>query len=82
VLEGEVEVHTELYAPFTLKAGESVYLDSTMGHAYLAKSPGRCRTIGICTTAGQFCETPAKSEVRKEPRQVRARKRTRSATRK
>jgi transcriptional regulator with XRE-family HTH domain len=81
VLEGEVEVHTELYAPFTLTAGESVYLDSTMGHAYLAKGQGLCRTIGICSTADQFCETPAKSETRKETRQPQARKRARSVTR-
>lgn len=78
VLEGEVEVHTDLYAPFTLKAGESVYLDSTMGHAYLAKSEP-CRTLGICSAADlQFCESPAKAELRKEPRQARARKRQRA----
>lgn len=36
VLEGRVEVHTEFYDPVMLSAGESVYIDSKMGHAYLA----------------------------------------------
>jgi len=36
VLEGSVEVHTEFYDPVLLRAGSSIYIDSTMGHAYLA----------------------------------------------
>jgi transcriptional regulator with XRE-family HTH domain len=36
VLEGSVEVHTEFYDPVLLRAGNSIYIDSTMGHAYLA----------------------------------------------
>ena len=45
VIEGEVAFHTELYAPTLLKAGDSVYFDSEMGHAYLKASDGPCRTI-------------------------------------
>jgi transcriptional regulator with XRE-family HTH domain len=83
VLEGEVEVHTELYAPFTLKVGESAYLDSTMGHAYLAKSPGPCRILGICSASEmQFCEgASTKAEQRKPPAPVRPRKRPRAKKR-
>ena len=44
VLEGAVELHTEYYAPVVLKAGESIYFDSRMGHAYLAHGPGVCRS--------------------------------------
>jgi transcriptional regulator with XRE-family HTH domain len=51
VIEGAIEVHTKLYAPFTLSAGESAYLDSRMGHAYLAKSDGPCRVIAICSAS-------------------------------
>lgn len=47
VLEGEVEVHTDLYAPLTLRAGDSFYIDSSMGHAYLAKGGKPCRMLGI-----------------------------------
>lgn len=49
VLEGTVEVHCEHYAPTILKTGESMYLDSRMGHAYVARGPGRCRVLSICT---------------------------------
>jgi len=36
VLKGTIEVHTEFYDPVVLGEGESIYLDSTMGHAYVA----------------------------------------------
>jgi mannose-6-phosphate isomerase-like protein (cupin superfamily) len=36
VLSGRIDVHTEFYDPVTLGEGESIYLDSTMGHAYVA----------------------------------------------
>jgi quercetin dioxygenase-like cupin family protein len=36
VLEGCVRVHTEFYEPVVLKKGESMYIDSSMGHAYTA----------------------------------------------
>jgi len=36
VLSGRIVVHTEFYDPVTLGEGESIYLDSTMGHAYIA----------------------------------------------
>jgi transcriptional regulator with XRE-family HTH domain len=52
VLEGEIEFHTEFYAPVRLKAGESVYFDSSMGHAYLAASSGPCRVLSVCTGEG------------------------------
>jgi len=48
VLEGELELQTECYAPTLLKAGESMYFDSRMGHAYIAKVQP-CRALSICT---------------------------------
>jgi transcriptional regulator with XRE-family HTH domain len=36
VLKGRVVVNTEFYDPVVLEAGQSIYLDSSMGHAYLA----------------------------------------------
>ncbi len=53
VIEGVVEVHTEHYAPALLKAGESIYFDSGMAHAYLARSPGRCRVLSICSAPAE-----------------------------
>jgi transcriptional regulator with XRE-family HTH domain len=49
VLAGEIEVHTEHYAPILLAAGESAYLDSTMRHGYLAKGNGPWRMLAICS---------------------------------
>ena len=76
-------MHTELYAPFILKAGESVYLDSSMGHAYLAKTERLCRIIGVCSASEmQFCEpAPTKAGTRKPVAAARPRKRTRAKSR-
>lgn len=49
VLEGTVEFHSELYAPLTLRKGDSLYFDSGMGHAYLAGEAGPCRVLSICS---------------------------------
>jgi transcriptional regulator with XRE-family HTH domain len=52
VLDGEVEFHTDLYAPVRLKGGDSVYFDSEMGHAYLKGSEGLCRIVASCSPRG------------------------------
>ena len=49
VLSGSIEVHTEFYSPVILQVGESMYIDSNMGHAYLAASDGPNRFICVCT---------------------------------
>jgi transcriptional regulator with XRE-family HTH domain len=49
VLEGVVEFHSELYAPLTLRKGDSLYFDSGVGHAYLAADSGPCRVLSICS---------------------------------
>lgn len=36
VLKGAIIVATEFYDPVTLREGQSIYIDSSMGHAYLA----------------------------------------------
>lgn len=52
VIEGRIEVHTEFYDPVTIEAGESIYLDSTMGHAYLAADGCEEATVlGVCSSA-------------------------------
>lgn len=48
VLEGEIEFHTELYAPVRLKKGDSVYFDSEMGHAYLKAADEPCIVLAVC----------------------------------
>nr|WP_325252127.1 XRE family transcriptional regulator [Amylibacter sp.] len=49
VLEGDIEVHSEFYAPLSLSKGEGVYLDSSMGHAYVNKTDTQAEVICICT---------------------------------
>nr|WP_260855090.1 XRE family transcriptional regulator [Mesorhizobium amorphae] len=51
VLEGIIEVHTEHYAPVRLGKGESIYIDSTMGHAYLAVGEGDGLVLAVCSSA-------------------------------
>ena len=36
VLSGRVTVHTQFYDPVTLEPGQALYIDSSMGHAYVA----------------------------------------------
>jgi transcriptional regulator with XRE-family HTH domain len=50
VLEGSIEVHLQFYTPITLRAGQGVYLDSTMGHAYIAKDCDSALVLGICSS--------------------------------
>ena len=49
VLEGVLELHTDVYAPLRLEAGDSVFFDSGMGHVYVAATSERCRVLSICS---------------------------------
>ncbi len=49
VIEGKIAVHTEHYEPVVLRKGDSLYIDSSMGHAYLALDDGPCLFISVCT---------------------------------
>jgi len=49
VLAGELELHSESYAPLNLRTGDSVYFDSGMAHAYVAAGKERCKILSICT---------------------------------
>jgi transcriptional regulator with XRE-family HTH domain len=50
VLEGRIVAHTEFYDPVVLEAGESIYIDSTMGHAYLvAEGCDEALVLGMCS---------------------------------
>jgi transcriptional regulator with XRE-family HTH domain len=52
VLKGRIEVHTEFYDPVVLGEGESIYIDSNMGHAYVAaEGCDEATTIGLCSSA-------------------------------
>jgi transcriptional regulator with XRE-family HTH domain len=53
VVEGELDFHSEHYAPVRLRAGDSVYFDSEMGHAYLKASDEPCRLVCSCAPRGE-----------------------------
>lgn len=49
VLEGSIEVHLQFYTPVVLRTGEGIYLDSTMGHAYVAKDCESALVLAVCS---------------------------------
>ena len=54
VLEGSIEVNTQLYAPVVLNAGDSIYLDSRIEHSYAAaEASGTATALIVC------CEQPS-----------------------
>jgi transcriptional regulator with XRE-family HTH domain len=56
VIDGELELHTECYSPLILRAGESAYFDSRMGHAYIARGEKPCHALSICTVPRPLAE--------------------------
>ena len=54
VLKGRIVVTTEFYDPVTLGEGESIYLDSSMGHAYLAADGcDEAEVLGVMSSADE-----------------------------
>jgi transcriptional regulator with XRE-family HTH domain len=51
VLEGSMELHSEFFAPLRLDAGDSIYFDSSMAHAYILVGDARCRVLAVCSGA-------------------------------
>jgi transcriptional regulator with XRE-family HTH domain len=50
VIEGTIEVHLQFYTSVVLTAGQGIYLDSTMGHAYVAKDCESALVLGVCSS--------------------------------
>jgi transcriptional regulator with XRE-family HTH domain len=75
ILQGELELHTECYAPLVLKAGDSVYFDSRMAHGYVAHGSEPCRALSMCTVPqpppsaeqARLQETPALVTMARRP---------------
>ena len=51
VLEGAIAVHTAFYDTVILKSGESIYVDSNMGHAYVAEGCDEATVLAMCSSA-------------------------------
>jgi transcriptional regulator with XRE-family HTH domain len=74
VVSGELELHSESYAPLRLQPGDSVYFDSGTAHAYVAVGKERCKILSICTAPYENL-----ADQRAGPRLRRSRSRTASA---
>ena len=54
VLEGSILVHTEFYDPIVLSTGEGIYIDSNMGHAYVAADGcDEALVLGVCSSSDE-----------------------------
>jgi transcriptional regulator with XRE-family HTH domain len=54
VLEGGIKVLTEFYDPVELHVGESIYIDSNMGHAYVtAEGCEEATVLGVCSSTDE-----------------------------
>ncbi|HWL69142.1 MAG TPA: XRE family transcriptional regulator [Geminicoccus sp.] len=71
VLRGRITVHTEFYEPAELATGESMYLDSTMGHAFLTTGPRPAQILNVCHSpnAGHFRSLLDLARARESPAQ-------------
>jgi hypothetical protein len=50
VLEGTIEVHMQFYTSVVLNTGQGIYLDSSMGHAYVAKDCDTALVLAVCSS--------------------------------
>lgn len=54
VLRGSIVVYTEFYDAVTLNEGQSIYIDSSMGHAYLtADGCGEAEVLGVMSSGDE-----------------------------
>jgi len=52
VLSGSIALHTEFYAPLVMRTGDSVYIDSGMGHAMVALDDQQARVLSVYAGTG------------------------------
>ena len=45
VLKGKLKLHTEIYEPVVLGAGDSIFFDSSVGHAYVSSGRGNAEIL-------------------------------------
>lgn len=83
VLKGRVVVNTDFYDPVVLEAGQSIYIDSSMGHAYLAaEGCDEAEVLGVMSSADEELMQSLLSiheEQKRADRPARARAAPRSA---
>ena len=50
VLEGKIEVHLQFDTSVVLNVGQGIYLDSSMGDAYVAKDCDSALVLAVCSS--------------------------------
>ena len=50
VLDGQVMLYTEFYEPLQLETGDSLYFDSSMGHAVVSVSKDDAVILSVCSS--------------------------------
>ncbi len=70
VLNGMMDLHSDLYSPLNLGPGDSVYFDSGMSHGYVRTSAEACVILCVCAGHGiqQLAETASKRQHLSEQR--------------
>ena len=58
MLEGTVEVLSEFYEPTVLETGESIYMDSSMGHNVRAIGRKPARVLNVMTSSPDHMQGP------------------------
>lgn len=48
VIQGAVEMHTQIYAPLRLGVGDSIYFDSSTPHAFISVGEGDALMLSLC----------------------------------
>jgi transcriptional regulator with XRE-family HTH domain len=76
VTKGEVEIHSEFYKPERLQVGDSIYLDSRMGHAFISRSKGGAEVVSVCSAPE--AELIGSDDVRPKTRKARPRRAARA----
>lgn len=56
VLDGQLELHSEMYEPLRLDKGDSIFFDSSMGHAYVSSGEGDAHILMSNTISSQPLE--------------------------
>lgn len=70
VVEGAIEVHLQFYTSVILTAGEGIYIDSSMGHAYFAKDCESALVLAVCSSEDPNLAGDLISRAENEARQV------------
>ena len=79
VTKGQIEVHSEFYKPERLQVGDSIYLDSRMGHAFISMSKGGAEVVSVCSAPE--AELIGTDEEGPKPRRPRPRRVSRANSR-